>query len=148
MWKQGPGEVPMEGRCRVELLNESDLYVWRVFMNGPPSPSPYEGGIFIVDATFPPQYPFKPPTLKFQTKIYHPNIKMDTGIVCLSEVEKTWSPTSNLQNLLQTIYDLLQHPSPENPLETGIATLLQESPQKFLETARDYTNRYAIDPNK
>lgn len=92
MWKQGPGEVPMEGRCRVELLNESDLYVWRVFINGPPSSSPYEGGIFIVDATFPPQYPFKPPTLKFQTKIYHPNIKMDTDIVCLSEVEKPGHP--------------------------------------------------------
>lgn len=142
LWKQGP--VPMEGRCRVELVNESDLYVWRVFMNGPPSPSPYEGGIFVVDATFPKEYPFKPPRLQFQTKIYHPNIRLDTGQICVSEVGKNWAPTSTLTSLLQAIFDLLQHPSPDDPLETDIATLLQESPQKFKETARDYTTRYAL----
>ena len=36
--------------------------------------TPYEGGKFLVDIIIPPDYPFKPPKMKFDTKIWHPNI--------------------------------------------------------------------------
>ena len=36
--------------------------------------TPYVGGIFVVDINIPPDYPFKPPKMKFDTKVWHPNI--------------------------------------------------------------------------
>lgn len=45
--------------------------------DGPPG-TPYEGGTFEVDIQIPNEYPFKPPTMRFMTKIWHPNVSSQT----------------------------------------------------------------------
>lgn len=44
---------------------------------GPPD-TPYEGGKFLVDVKIPTDYPFRPPQMKFKTKIWHPNVSSQT----------------------------------------------------------------------
>lgn len=44
---------------------------------GPPG-TPYEGGTFDVDILIPNEYPFKPPVMKFVTKLWHPNVSSQT----------------------------------------------------------------------
>lgn len=44
---------------------------------GPPG-TPYEGGTFEIDISIPNEYPFKPPVMKFLTKIWHPNVSSVT----------------------------------------------------------------------
>lgn len=44
---------------------------------GPPG-TPYEGGTYQVDITIPNEYPFKPPVMKFITRIWHPNVSSQT----------------------------------------------------------------------
>ena len=44
---------------------------------GPPG-TPYEGGKYDVEIRIPNEYPFKPPVMKFLTKIWHPNISSQT----------------------------------------------------------------------
>jgi ubiquitin-conjugating enzyme (huntingtin interacting protein 2) len=44
---------------------------------GPPD-TPYAGGTFEVDIIIPDMYPFKSPTMKFTTKVWHPNISSVT----------------------------------------------------------------------
>lgn len=44
---------------------------------GPPG-TPYEGGTFMVDIKMPNDYPFRPPVMKFDTKVWHPNISSQT----------------------------------------------------------------------
>lgn len=43
-----------------------------------PSGTPYEGGTYEVSINIPNEYPFKPPVMKFTTKIWHPNISSQT----------------------------------------------------------------------
>ena len=50
---------------------KNDIYHWTGCIIGPEK-TPYEGGIFKVDIVFPGDYPFKPPKIKFITKIFHP----------------------------------------------------------------------------
>jgi ubiquitin-conjugating enzyme (huntingtin interacting protein 2) len=44
---------------------------------GPPG-TPYEGGTYEIDITIPSDYPFRPPVMKFITKIWHPNVSSQT----------------------------------------------------------------------
>jgi ubiquitin-conjugating enzyme (huntingtin interacting protein 2) len=47
-----------------------------------PPDTPYAGGTYVVDIQIPGAYPFKAPTIKFDTKIWHPNVSSQT--VCLT----------------------------------------------------------------
>lgn len=44
---------------------------------GPPD-TPYAGGTYTVDIQIPDMYPFKSPIMKFDTKMWHPNISSQT----------------------------------------------------------------------
>lgn len=53
---------------------------------------PYNLKAFRLRIDFPRDYPLKPPTLKFITKIYHPNVRED-GLVCLPLISiANWKP--------------------------------------------------------
>lgn len=43
-----------------------------------PPDTPYAGGTYQVDIQIPDQYPFKSPIIRFDTKIWHPNISSQT----------------------------------------------------------------------
>lgn len=44
---------------------------------GPPG-TPYEGGTYAIDIKIPADYPFRPPTMRFETKVWHPNVSSQT----------------------------------------------------------------------
>lgn len=43
-----------------------------------PADSPFAGGLFEVDILIPRDYPFAPPTMKFTTRLWHPNVSSQT----------------------------------------------------------------------
>ncbi|KAH8501571.1 hypothetical protein H0E87_016383 [Populus deltoides] len=64
------------------LVDESDVFEWSVSIMGPPD-TLYEGGFFNAIMSFPKNYPNSPPTVRFTSEMWHPNVYPD-GKVCIS----------------------------------------------------------------
>lgn len=52
--------------------------------------------------TFEEQYPNKPPTVKFISTMFHPNVYA-TGELCLDILQNRWSPTYDVAAVLTSI---------------------------------------------
>lgn len=130
----------------LSLNNEQDLTHLTGFFKGPPG-TPYEGGVFLVDITIPNEYPFKPPVMKFLTKIYHPNISLVTGAICLDILKDAWTPVFTLKSTLISLQSLLQLPEPSDPQDAEVAKHFLLNKSGFDETAAYWTKIYASDDN-
>nr|XP_035967337.1 ubiquitin-conjugating enzyme E2 E1-like isoform X2 [Halichoerus grypus] len=149
-----------------------NIYEWRSTILGPPG-SVYEGGVFFLDITFSPDYPFKPPKVTFRTRIYHCNINSQ-GVICLDILKDNWSPALTISKVLLSICSLLtdcnpamasvhlvcqgrngHHLSkaygvnsenvaePSDPLVGSIATQYMTNRAEHDRMARQWTKRYA-----
>ena len=127
--------------CTAGPVNPEDPYLWHGTIIGP-SDSPYAGGLFRLEMKFPIDYPFKPPTVTFLTKVYHPNINGSGGI-CLDILKDQWMPSLTIGKVLLSISSLLTDPNPKDPLVPEIARLYETNRIEFDRIARDYTQRYA-----
>jgi len=134
------GKEPLDFVTEIETVGD-DIFKWCCTIDGP-SESPYAGGKFVVRLEFPAQYPFKPPKLVFETKVYHPSVMLETGEVC-GAVLGNWGPTLNAEHCLLTVYSLLRDPQPDHPLEESIAQQLAKKPKDFEKMAKKYTKDYA-----
>ncbi|KAJ5235074.1 uncharacterized protein N7469_004242 [Penicillium citrinum] len=136
-------ESPPEG-ITVKLADEDNLYEWRVFMDGPEG-SPYQNGKFQIKLTLPTEYPFKPPTVSFATKIYHPNVTNDDkGSMCLGMLRPDeWKPSSKIGAVLQFARQLLAEPMPDDAIEGRIAEQYRNDRKHYDEVAREWTRKHA-----
>jgi len=118
-----------------------NLFEWEAVILGPIG-TPYEGGVFNLNISIPSNYPFKPPTVIFKTKIYHPNIN-SSGSICLDILKTQWSPALTISKILLSICSLLADPNPNDPLVPEIANLLKTNLEVYNQTAKEWTNIYA-----
>uniref|UniRef100_A0AC11CA57 Ubiquitin conjugating enzyme E2 E2 n=1 Tax=Ovis aries TaxID=9940 RepID=A0AC11CA57_SHEEP len=147
-----------------------NIYEWRSTILGPPG-SVYEGGVFFLDITFSPDYPFKPPKVvvatqifrrqspqerisrsacdagclgevTFRTRIYHCNINSQ-GVICLDILKDNWSPALTISKVLLSICSLLTDCNPADPLVGSIATQYMTNRAEHDRMARQWTKRYA-----
>ena len=127
--------------CTAELKGKN-LSEWTATIQGPPG-SPYQDGTFVLDIIFPRDYPFKPPTVTFRTRIYHCNIN-SKGRICLDILKEQWSPALTMDKVLLSVRLLLAAPNPQSPLVGAIAKLLVQNKEEHDRTAREWTTRYAL----
>ncbi|KAF2071581.1 hypothetical protein CYY_007090 [Polysphondylium violaceum] len=118
-----------------------NLYEWMGTIMGPEG-SPYEGGVFFLNISFPLEYPFKPPKVTFVTKIYHCNINAN-GEICLDILKTMWSPALTVSRVLLSISSLLTDPNPKDPLMFAIAESLLNNRAEHDKTAKEWTERFA-----
>ena len=115
--------------------------------------------------TFPPTYPLLPPTLKFQTPIFHPNgilayttspsavtnfrTVYENGEVCISilhppeddkygyeSASERWSPVQNPESILLSVISMLGSPNDESPANTDAGKLWRNDKKEFRKRVR------------
>ncbi|KAF2004425.1 hypothetical protein P154DRAFT_519295 [Amniculicola lignicola CBS 123094] len=127
--------------------NGDDLTHLRGQFTGPPD-TPYEAGTYHVDIKIPSDYPFRPPLMKFDTKIWHPNVSSQTGAICLDTLSSQWSPVLTIKSALISLQSLLSTPEPKDPQDAEVAGMLIRNPSEFAHVARDWAVKYAGAPKK
>lgn len=130
-----------------EPVREEDLTHLKGKFKGPPD-TPYEGGTYVVDIKIPGDYPFRPPTMKFDTKVWHPNVSSVTGAICLDTLSSAWSPVLTIKSALISLQSLLSTPEPKDPQDAEVAGMLLKNPAEFQHKAREWAVKFAGAPKK
>jgi ubiquitin-conjugating enzyme E2 A len=87
----GPADTPFEdGTFRLVMLFDEQVNMCIQLIQGM-----YISVIFI-------QYPNKPPTVKFLSRMFHPNV-YSSGDLCLDILQNKWSPTYDVAAILTSI---------------------------------------------
>jgi ubiquitin-conjugating enzyme E2 A len=80
---------------------DNNIMIWNAVIFGPHD-TPFEDGTFKLTIEFTEEYPNKPPTVRFVSKMFHPNVYADGGI-CLDILQNRWSPTYDVSAILTSI---------------------------------------------
>lgn len=128
-----------------EPVGSDDLTHLKGRFKGPPG-TPYEGGTYVVDIRIPNEYPFRPPIMKFDTRLWHPNVSSQTGAICLDTLSSAWSPVLTIKSALLSLQSLLSTPEPKDPQDAEVATMLMRNPREFERVAREWAVKHAGAP--
>uniref|UniRef100_A0A8R1IAA5 UBC core domain-containing protein n=1 Tax=Caenorhabditis japonica TaxID=281687 RepID=A0A8R1IAA5_CAEJA len=118
-------------------VNEDNLFVWTVGIYGPPT-TLYQGGYFKANIKFPSNYPYSPPSMKFTSKVWHPNV-YENGDLCISILHapvddpqsgelacERWNPTQSVRTILLSVISLLNEPNTSSPANVDASVMYRK----------------------
>ncbi|XP_021751519.1 ubiquitin-conjugating enzyme E2 20-like [Chenopodium quinoa] len=124
----------MSGDPGISAFPEEDnIFNWKGTIHGSKE-TVFEGTEYKLSLSFPADYPFKPPKVKFETGCFHPNVDV-FGNICLDILQDKWSSAYDVRTILLSIQSLLGEPNTSSPLNTQAAALWsnQEEYRKMVE---------------
>ena len=130
-------EEPVAGLSA--LPREKDIRVWLATVDGP-ADTMYAGGRFRLSLQFADDYPLQPPRVRFLTQVFHPNVDVASGAVCVDLLtDAHWTPAANVRVVLLSLQSLLADPTAvdaESPANAEAAALLKNDRPAFERRAR------------
>lgn len=163
-------------RCRLQedpptgvsgAPTDNNIMIWNAVIFGPHD-TPFEDGTFKLTIEFTEEYPNKPPTVRFVSKMFHPNVYADGGI-CLDILQNRWSPTYDVSAILTSIQvgtpyirhlyiawihyiillvvlqSLLSDPNPNSPANSMAAQLYKENRREYEKRVKACVEQSFID---
>ena len=113
-----------------EPINDKVLFHWQAIIWGPKD-SLYEGSAFILNYTFPINYPF-----------FHPNINSN-GSIALDISEDQLHCGLTISKVLLSIISFLDDPNPDICFDYEIGNLYKYNRKKYNTIAKEWTKKYA-----
>ncbi|XP_044478866.1 ubiquitin-conjugating enzyme E2 20-like [Mangifera indica] len=112
----------MSGDSGISAFPEEDnIFSWKGTIHGSKD-TVFEGTEYKLSLSFPFDYPFKPPKVKFETICFHPNVDL-FGNICLDILQDKWSSAYDVRTILISIQSLLGEPNISSPLNSQAAQL-------------------------
>ena len=103
--------------------------------------------------TFAKDYPYVPPTFRFRTPIYHPNIYPD-GRLCISilhapgedemsgeAASERWSPLQGVESVLRSVLILLDNPEINSPANVDASVTYRDKRGEYDTKARETVDK-------
>ncbi|RLN24641.1 ubiquitin-conjugating enzyme E2 7 isoform X2 [Panicum miliaceum] len=129
------------------LVDDSNVFEWQVTIIGPPE-TLYDGGYFNAIMSFPQNYPNSPPSVRFTSEMWHPNVYPD-GRVCISILHppgedpngyelasERWTPVHTVESIVLSIISMLSSPNDESPANIEAAKEWREKRDDFKKKVR------------
>ncbi|KAJ8478197.1 hypothetical protein OPV22_021924 [Ensete ventricosum] len=130
--------------------HDNNIMFWNAVIFGPDD-TPWDGGTFKLTLQFTEDYPNKPPTVRFVSRMFHPNIYAD-GSICLDILQNQWSPIYDVAAVLTSIQSLLCDPNPNSPANSEAARMFSENKREYNRKLRsgksNRISRYRIHPDE
>jgi ubiquitin-protein ligase len=83
----------------------------------------YDKHKFSFTLTLPPDYPFKPPKVKFTPAIYHPNFS-DGGEPCLTIINPDkWKPATKIAMIFPALLSMVEEAQLDHPQRADLAEM-------------------------
>merc|ERR1711934_106574 len=127
-------------------ISEDNFFEWEALVTGPDD-TPFEFGVFRAILKFPHDYPQSPPTMRFTSSLFHPNVYPD-GRVCISILHppgndpdgyetssERWSPVQSVNKILLSVMSLLAEPNPDSPANVDAAKMWRDNRGEFYNRA-------------
>ncbi|KMZ62774.1 Ubiquitin-conjugating enzyme 13, E2 [Zostera marina] len=129
------------------LVDDNNIFKWSVTIIGP-ADTLYDGGYFNAIMSFPANYPNSPPSVKFISEMWHPNVYPD-GRVCISILHapgddpngyelasERWTPVHTVESIVLSIISMLSSPNDESPANIEAAKQWREMKEEFKKKVR------------
>ena len=126
-------EEEIEG---VSVITTDNINLLKAVMEGPPD-TPYEEFKYNLELKFGDSYPMKPPSVKFISPIYHPNVYRD-GKICVDILQNEWTPAQNIRTVLLSIRSLLMDPNPRSPANRDAANMYVKNKELYNTKVKEY----------
>jgi ubiquitin-conjugating enzyme E2 A len=144
----GPEDTPWDGGERMVMGVGFVFFLFSSLVSLTPSIFLSHTGTFKLTLEFTEEYPNRPPTVKFVTKIFHPNVYAD-GAICLDILQNMWTPINDVGAVLISIQSLLNDPNTASPANAEAADLYANDRREYNRRVRkcvdDSVQEYALE---
>lgn len=102
--------------------------------------TPFDGKTLKLAMDIPNDYPNRAPKCRFQTYVFHPNIRWSTGEVCLNILTDPadWANDTTLDQVVCYIEELLALPNCDSPYNCDASSLVRDGDLRAYRSLVDY----------
>ncbi|KAK6460146.1 ubiquitin-conjugating enzyme/RWD-like protein [Scheffersomyces coipomensis] len=121
-------ELELPKSTNIEFPDPKDFFNFKLVIS--PAGGYYSKGSFTFTVEVTQNFPFEPPKVKCNNKIYHPNIDLE-GNVCLNILREEWRPVLSINSVVMGLNHLFLEPNPNDPLNKQAANTFVKDIDQF-----------------
>ncbi|KAH7975794.1 NEDD8-conjugating enzyme Ubc12 [Rhipicephalus sanguineus] len=123
-------DLDLPSTCQTVFPNPDDLMNFKLTIC--PEEGFYRNGRFVFNFRVGDSYPHKPPKVKCETRVFHPNIDLK-GHVCLNILRSDWNPVMTLGSVVVALQFVLLEPNTDDPFNEEAGQVLLHNRKLFEE---------------